>query len=70
MEGWNTTNSTSRRELFAQVSFDLHGLNCYFFTLLTILYIHFIYLKLSSNVLLANSHIASTAESPLKSDSF
>jgi hypothetical protein len=69
MEVWNTTNSTSKREVFAQVKFDLHGFNCYFFILLTILYIHFIYLKLSSNVLLASSHIASTADSPLKSDS-
>jgi predicted small integral membrane protein len=69
MEGWNTTNSTSKRELFAQVRFDLHGFIRYFFTLLSVLYIHFIYLKLSSNVLLANSHIASSAESPLKSDS-
>jgi hypothetical protein len=47
MEGWNTTNSTSRRELFAQVRFDLHEFNRYFFILLAILYIHFIYLKLS-----------------------
>jgi hypothetical protein len=69
MEGWNTTNSTSKREFFAQVIFDLYGFNRYFFILLTILYIQFIYLKLSSNVSLANSHIASTAESPLKSDS-
>jgi hypothetical protein len=69
MEGWNTTNSTSKRELFAQVRFDLHGFNHYFFILLTILYIHLIYLKLSSNVLLANSHNASTAESPPMSDS-
>jgi hypothetical protein len=69
MEGWNTTNSTSKRELFAQIRFDQHGFKHYFFILLTILYIHFIYLKLSSNVLLANSHIASTAESPLKFDS-
>jgi predicted small integral membrane protein len=69
MEGWTTTNSTSKRELFAQIRFDLHGFNRYFFILLTILYIHFIYLKLSSNVLLAISHIASTAVSTLKSDS-